>query len=190
MNPKSSLLANHSHHLHVFYSQSLFSSKEFLPLKSDKLWRIDSGVVRSLTWDSEGKIITLGFWGKGDVVGRPLSKMSPYQVECLSNVKVSEIAPENGYLQKALLTHAWKSEEFLKIIHQLSATDRLFHLLVWLSKYFGKPVVSDILLDFQLTHQNLAETIGSTRVTVTRLLNRLERKGKIKRLKRKLFICT
>jgi CRP-like cAMP-binding protein len=159
----------------------MFKFKNILPLKPDTLWKIESGVVHSFTWDEEGRTMTLGFWGKGDVVGNPLSRMNPYQVECLTTVQISELLPESGYLQKALLVHAWKSEELLKIIHQQSIADRLFHLLLWLAEQVGKPVASGTLLELRLTHQDLADTIGSTRVSVTRLLGQMEREGRIGR---------
>lgn len=132
--------------------------------------------------------MTLGFWGKGDIVGHPLSRMKPYQVECLTTVQISELPPESGYLQKALLTHVWKSEELLRIIHQSSIADRLLHLLLWLADQFGRPVISGTLLELRLTHQDLADTIGSTRVSVTRLLGQMEREGKIERSPRKLLL--
>ena len=50
-----------------------------------------------------------------------------------------------------------------------------------LSYQFGKPVMGGTLFDLRLTHQDLADTIGSTRVSITRLLRRLEQNGKIKR---------
>lgn len=132
--------------------------------------------------------MTLGFWGRGDVVGHPLSRMELYQVECLTTVQIRELPLESSDLQKALLAHAWKSEELLRIVHQPSITDRLLHLLLWLAKQFGKPVISGTLLDLRLTHQDLADTIGSTRVSVTRLLGQMEREGKIERLSRKLLL--
>jgi CRP-like cAMP-binding protein len=145
-------------------------------------------MVRSLTWDEEGRITTLGFWGEGDVVGQPLSRMKPYQVECLTTVQVSELLP-SSYLQQALLVHAWKSEELLNVIHQPSVANRLLLLLDWLSHQFGKPVAHGMRLDLRLTHQDLADTIGSARVSVTRLLGQMEREGKIERSQRTLIFC-
>jgi CRP-like cAMP-binding protein len=188
MNLRSSTFLSHSSHLYIVLSQSTFKCKDILPLESDTLWKIDSGVVRSFTWDEEGKTMTLGFWGKGDVVGHSLSRMTPYQVECLTMVQISELSLESGYLQKALLVHAWKGEELLKIIHQPSIADRLMHLLLWLSDQFGEPLVSGTRIDLRLTHQDLADTIGSTRVSVTRLLNQMEREGKIERSHRTITI--
>lgn len=181
MNLRSSALLSHSSCLHIVPSQSTFKCKEILPLEPDTLFKIESGVVRSFTWNQEGRIVTLGFWGKGDVVGHPLSRMKQYQVECLTMVQISEFSLENSYLQHALLVHAWKSEELLTIIHRPSIADRLTHLLLWLSDQFGKPVISGMLLELRLTHQDLADTIGSTRVSVTRLLGQMEQEGKIER---------
>jgi CRP-like cAMP-binding protein len=91
-------------------------------------------------------------------------------------------------LRQALLVHAWKSEELLKIVNQPSLVDRLFQLLSWLANQFGKPVLSGKLLDLRLTHQDLGDTIGSTRVSVTRVLNQLEQEGKIERSRRSLVL--
>jgi CRP-like cAMP-binding protein len=179
----------HPSHLRIVYSQRILKSKDILPLQSDDLWKIESGIVRSLTWDEEGRTMTLGFWGEGDVVGNPLSRMQPYQIECLTNIQMSELLPGSDYLQQALLIHAWKSEALLSIVHQPYVVDRLLRLLEWLADQFGKPVAHGMLLDLRLTHQVLAETIGSTRVSVTRLLSQLEQAGKIQRSQRKLIVC-
>jgi hypothetical protein len=66
MNADLPLLSSRSSHLHVVYSQLTFKCKNILPLKPSTLWKIESGVVRSVTWDEEGRTVTLGFWGKGD----------------------------------------------------------------------------------------------------------------------------
>lgn len=181
MTTKLPLLTSDTSHLRVVHPQQTFKCKDLLPLTLNALWKIEAGVVRSLTWNEQGKVMTLGFWGPGDVVGQPLSCMEPYQVECLTDVWISELLPETSYLQQALLRHAWKSEELVCIIHHPSILDRLLHLLRWLSHQFGKPVMGGILLDLRLTHQDLADTVGSTRVSITRLLKRLEQEGQIER---------
>ena len=52
---------------------------------------------------------------------------------------------------------------------------RLTKLLVWLAQKFGTQVLQGVLINLRLTHQELADMIGSTRVTVTRLLNQLDK---------------
>jgi CRP-like cAMP-binding protein len=175
---------NQSSVLQSLHASKAFQSKELLPLQLERLWRIEAGVVRSLTWDAEGKTTTLGFWGKGDVVGQPLSRIKPYQVECLTAVQVYEILPEDQYLNTALLTHAWKSEELLSILHHSSAVEQLLKLLKWLAHQFGHPTPYGVLLNLGLTHQDFADTLGMTRITITRLFNQLEREGKVQRFTR------
>jgi CRP-like cAMP-binding protein len=167
--------------LSIVYPQHNFQRKDLLPLSPDQLWKIESGVVRTVTWDEEGTQATLGFWGEGDVVGRSLSRMEPYQIRCLTAVKVSELPLANRYLQTALLQNAWKSEELLGILHHQSVRLRLWHFLEWLSLRFGRSLPQGRLTEPRLTHQDIAETIGTSRVTVTRLLNKLEREGQIRR---------
>ncbi len=190
MTASPSGFTRYSAHLRIVYSQKMLKSKDILTLEPDMLWQIERGVVRSLSWDEDGRSFTLGFWGIGDVVGYPLSRIRPYQVECLTEVQVTRLSPDSHDLQQALLVHAWKSEELLKIIHRPLVTDRLLQLLQWLASHFGKPVTQGTLLDLRLTHQDLADTIGSTRVSVTRLLQQLEREGRIRRSQRHFILHT
>ena len=56
---------------------------------------------------------------------------------------------------------------------------RLSKLLIWFAQKFGKQVINGVLIDIRITHQDLADIMGSTRVTVTRLLNKLEQERMI-----------
>ncbi len=190
MSISSPIPSNFPTRLRVVYPQQAFNYKDLMPLRSDWIWKIEQGVVRSLTWNEEGNPITLGFWGKGDVVGQPLSRLEPYQVVCLTSVIASQLPLENYSLQPALLIHAWKSEELLSILHQHCVYERLLRFLEWLSRHFGKTIPQGTLLNLRLTHQDIAETLGTSRVTVTRLINQLEREGRIQRSHRHLIVTT
>ncbi len=166
--------------LRLVYPQQRFNYKDSIPLRLGCIWKIEQGVVRSLTWDDDGRIITLGFWGRGDVVGQPLSRIKPYQIVCLTSVQATQLSLNNDSLQE-ILAHVWKSEEFLSILNQHSIYPRLLHLFEWLSHHFGKTVEGGTLINLRLTHQSIAESICTTRVTVTRLINQLKREGKIQK---------
>lgn len=58
----------------------------------------------------------------------------------------------------------------------------LLRLLSWLAKRFGRTVEHGQLIDLRLTHQDLSELLGSTRVTVTRTLSQLEQQKLIQRI--------
>lgn len=169
--------------------QRTFNRRDLVPLRPDCLWRIERGVVRTITCGQEGTLITLGYWGPGDVIGEPLSRVSPYQVECLTSVEAS-ILPSHLWHQvlDAELRHIQQAEELLSIVHCKSAHLCLMQLLYWLSQKFGREVNRGKLINLRLTHQDIAETTGMTRVTITKLLNQLEREGRICRCHEHLIL--
>ena len=157
-------------------------SGDLLPSNTDSLWQIDSGFVRTLTWNEEGDLVTLGVWGPGDVVGRQLSSITPYQMACLTSVQVQPLPVSTSYLCEAMRLHVRAMEELLSIIICKRAPHRLLKFLYWLAHRFGRRVEQGQMIDVRLTHQLLAEITGITRVTTTRLLNQFEREGKLIRV--------
>ncbi|WP_254566243.1 Crp/Fnr family transcriptional regulator [Oscillatoria sp. HE19RPO] len=159
-----------------------FRRKDSIPMWQDVLWKIDRGVVRTIAWTEDGSTIASGYWGPGDVVGEPLCCINGYQIECLTSVEVSMIAGHQWQqVLDAIRTHTQKTEELLTIIHCKQVQERLLKFLVWLSDKFARPVEQGRLLELPMTHQEIAEAIGISRVTVTRLLQRLENEGAIAR---------
>jgi hypothetical protein len=163
--------------------RQLFNFKDGLPNINGALWEIQSGVVRSWTWTSDGTIVTLGFWGAGDLVGQVHPGREPYCLACHSPVYARRRNVHDPNLQEALIQRIWKQEEMLRIIHQPSVADRLLHLLEWLAYNHGQPTPDGMRLNLSLTHQILADTIRASRVTVTRLMSRLEQTEKIQRFR-------
>jgi CRP-like cAMP-binding protein len=171
-------------------SLKIFARKEIIPLRNEVLWRIERGAVRTLTWAEDGTFITLGYWGPGDLIGSPLSKVKPYQIECLTSVEVS-IIPSYLWHQdiEGLFTHIQQSEELLSIVHLKPISLRLWKFLVWLSEKFGRDVEQqDKVIDINITHQEIAEVLNTTRVTITRLLQQFEEEGVLLRYKRRIIL--
>lgn len=160
-----------------------FARRTEIPYKQSSFWQIETGVVRTLTWLADGKAVILGLWGAGDIVGKGLSHVDPYQIECLTKVEAVSISlEESDRLSEVLLAHLQQAEE-LMVIRSYKAMDMmLLRLLSWLSQKFGREIEQGRLIDLRLTHQDLAELLGSTRVTVTRILRQLEQQGLIQRL--------
>jgi CRP-like cAMP-binding protein len=65
---------------------------------------------------------------------------------------------------------------------------RLVSFLLILCRDFGVPCADGITIDLKLSHQAIAEAIGSTRVTVTRLLGDLREKKMISIHKKKITV--
>ncbi|MEH1929584.1 MAG: Crp/Fnr family transcriptional regulator [Nostoc sp.] len=169
--------------------QQIFTRREVIPLQNDVLWRIDHGAVRTLTWSEDGTFITLGYWGLGDLIGYPLSRVKPYQIECLTGVEISIVAPYLWHQDiNALLSHIQQAEDLLKIVHRKPISLRLWQFLVWLSEKFRRDVDQGKLINLNVTHQDIAEVLNTTRVTVTRLLQQLESQGTVLRHKRRIIL--
>ncbi len=169
--------------------QRLFTRREVIPPRNDVLWRIERGAVRALTWGEDGTYITLGYWGTGDLIGYPLSKVKPYQIECLTSVEVSVVPPHLWNQDtNALLSHIQQAEELLSIVHRKPIALRLWQFLMWLSEKFGRDVEQGKLIDLNVTHQEMAEVLNTTRVTITRLLQQFEEEGTLSRYKRRMIL--
>lgn len=166
-----------------------FKHNDFIPLQPDALWLIEQGAVRTLTWNEEGTVVTLGYWGSGDVVGQPLSNLQPYQIECLTNVEACFIPlNQSCRILDSIWRHIKQTEELLCIVHLERIPQRLQYFLSWLARKFGRRVEAGQLIDLRITHQELAEVLGTTRVTVTRQLKVFEQDGIISRPQRNFIV--
>ena len=160
-----------------------FSLRSSLPVKQSSVWKIESGAVRTLTWLEDGTTITTGIWGPGDIVGKVLSTVDPYQIECLTIVDAIPVVVDKENIPvEWLFTHLQHTETLIMIRSYRRVDTMLVKLLGWLGKRFGRSVESGNLIDLRLTHQDLAELVGTTRVTITRILGQFEEQGLIERL--------
>lgn len=164
-------------------AQHLFTRRSFLPEQKNALWKIERGFVRTFTYLEDGTTVALGLWGPGDVVGLALSRIKPYQMECLTKVSATILSLDDyPELTETLLIHIQQAEELMVIRSYKKVDTMLIKLLAWLSKRFGSEVEKGRLIDMRLTHEDLAEMLGSTRVTMTRILGQFEQEGLINRL--------
>jgi CRP-like cAMP-binding protein len=143
-------------------------------------WIIEDGYVLLTADNDDGHTTTLGIWGPGELVlpmllGRPsvhLSALSAVKVQGWSATAEEEV----HYLKQQLAQLA----TLLQLAHIRRAETRLHKLLLWLGERFGQTSSRGVSLSFNalnLTHRNLAEITGMTRVTVTKALIRFRQDG-------------
>ncbi|MCU0565011.1 MAG: Crp/Fnr family transcriptional regulator [Oculatellaceae cyanobacterium Prado106] len=165
-----------------------FKRREQVILPPKQLWFIESGAVRTYTLTTEGTIIALGFWGTGDTVGSVLACVQPYIVECLAEVQARSLPTDQcRNLSHIVLSHLHQTQELLRV-RSGSVPLRLQELLDWLANKFGRASDQGTLIQIRLTHQDIADTLGTTRVTITRLLNQLEQDGQIRWMQQYLLL--
>lgn len=163
---------------------STFKRRETIPLGENILWQIRSGAVRLFTLSDDGSVITLGFWGVGDLIGQPFICIQPCQIECLTDVEAVSLTPDQCWdLNRVTLFHIHQLQEIIRI-RQGQVQQRLQLLLNWLAHKFGRATEQGKFIELPLTHQDIADAVGTTRVTVTRLMQDLERDAVISYSKR------
>ncbi|GAB4232737.1 MAG: hypothetical protein Kow00121_60840 [Elainellaceae cyanobacterium] len=142
-----------------------------------------------MTWLEDGTNVVLGIWGNGNTVGKSFSSAEPYQIECISKVEATPVPLTYlGDCSKILFAHICQAEALMEIRSYKRVDLMLLKLLNWLAQRFGQEVEQGILIDLRFTHLDLAEAIGTTRVTVTRTLNQLQQNGIIECLPLKRII--
>lgn len=193
ISPHSAAAYGQDYNIPNYYQPQLFKFKrhDLLHFRDSGLWRIQSGYVRTLTWNAEGEFIPLGFWQKGDVIGCAIAQTNPYKAQCLTPVVAEYLGSRYAFSKCDVLAQVRQSNELLQISHCRSAETRLLSFLCWAAQRFGQrstdvnKAAGDCQINCyrnlpKLTHQEIGESIGITRVTVTRLLKGLEREGLIR----------
>ncbi|MDJ0723667.1 MAG: global nitrogen regulator NtcA [Prochloraceae cyanobacterium] len=97
--------------------------------------------------------------------------------------------PELSMLMlQGLSSRILQTEMMIETLAHRDMGSRLVSFLLILCRDFGVPTSDGIRIDLKLSHQAIAEAIGSTRVTVTRLLGELRAKETISIHKKKITV--
>ncbi|HIK51226.1 MAG TPA: global nitrogen regulator NtcA [Oscillatoriales cyanobacterium M59_W2019_021] len=89
---------------------------------------------------------------------------------------------------QGLSSRILQTEMMIETLAHRDMGSRLVSFLLILCRDFGIPSSEGITIDLKLSHQAIAEAIGSTRVTVTRLLGDLREKRMISIHKKKITV--
>lgn len=73
-----------------------------------------------------------------------------------------------------MLSHIHQMQELFRVRHGL-IQQRLLQFLDWLANKFGFRADQGRLIPLRLTHQDVADVLGTTRVTITKSLQQLQR---------------
>lgn len=164
-----------------------YSKGEIITLNPSVIFYVCQGLVKLNTFCETGEEVLTGLVSEGMVFGSSLTSLETYQATALSDVKLvslslAEIAA-SGMLSQILLPkinqRLRQTESFLATSGRQRVQDRLHYLLMLLKQEIGQPVPEGTRLSFRLTHQELASACCTTRVTITRLLGKLQQENVI-----------
>lgn len=156
------------------------SAGETLP--SSISWMLEDGYLWLSAGDEEESTTTLGLWGPGDIVIPSMFSDRQVKLCSLSAVQVEEKLVSEEEHQTFVNEQALQLASLLQISRVRQAEERLFRFLLWLGERFGRVNSQGVSLSFRdmnLTHRNLAEMTGLTRVTVTKALLRFRKEQRL-----------
>lgn len=117
---------------------------------------------------------------------------TPVELMSLQADQVGAALKENpelsGVMLRGLSSRILQTEMMIETLAHRDMGSRLVSFLLILCRDFGVPGESGITIDLKLSHQAIAEAIGSTRVTVTRLLGDLREQDMISIHKKKITV--
>lgn len=171
--------------LHSYYR---FKRRDRISVDTYTLWQVRSGLVRTVTWSEDGEVVPLGLWSPGSVIGVPISQVEPCELQCLSAVELLRLPIDYSLTVDMLLKHTAQVNRLLQIMHCRQVQERLLKFSCWLAENFGQPTSHGRIITVRLTHQEIAETIGTSRVTVTRFIKQLEAAGLLRWSGRERFV--
>ena len=165
---------------------------------------VNGGRIKVSKVTRDGKELTLAYRGPGEVFGElvlidggPREEMA----EAMENALISEL--ERGEFEKILQKEGMVGYRLTKIvaqrrrdvenkIEQLIFKDvnaKLAELLLRLAAEYGIDDKRGTLVALKITHQEMANLIGSTRETVSLTLSQFKRKGLIQTEGRKVILA-
>ncbi|MCM1981314.1 Crp/Fnr family transcriptional regulator [Lyngbya confervoides] len=171
----------------LYHDRKLWTFKrgEAIPLKEEDVWVVCRGVVQLSTLYPSGDEGILGLACASMPFGRPFTQVNPYEAVALSDVVLMRLhhmeLEQSPRLAQSLMREMGRriqqTEALLAMAGCRRVKDRLRQLILLLQQELGHVTPEGIKLSIKLTHQQLASMIGTTRVTVTRLLMELKDEG-------------
>lgn len=185
------------------YRCRTFSKDEKVPARAGLLYLVQRGAVRlvgsaqvTATSSISSKVprataeeAFLGFVGAGQPF--EIIAQSPFTLQSYAHVDQTSVIwlywhdLDNWPHFRREVLDAFRYQHqrkllWLSTLGQRRTIDQLLGFLTLLIEEYGEPCENGYCLPWSLTHAQIGSAIGSTRVTVTRLMGKLRQKGLIK----------
>ncbi|MEB3174255.1 MAG: Crp/Fnr family transcriptional regulator [Cyanobacteriota bacterium] len=169
------------------YRDRRFGQDEFIPSRPGLLYLVHQGAARILGFPApDAPPALLGIWRAGQpytIVGH-----SPFEMRVYAHLEETAVVwlywrelQQWPALYQAILEQFHQRHQsqlaWLTLLGQKSTLKRLLYFWLLLSREVGEISPEGYRIPFPLTHCQIAQAIASTRVTVSRLLGRLQRQG-------------
>ncbi|NJL88302.1 MAG: Crp/Fnr family transcriptional regulator [Leptolyngbyaceae cyanobacterium SM1_1_3] len=166
-------------------SLTSYTAGQSIPLRASEILIVCRGVIQLFTIQPDGSETLLGLAGPSSPMGLPLTTVDPYWADALTDADILSLSMAEiesspilmAGLFRRMARRLQQSEAWLALSGKRLVGDRLRHLLMLIADEFGQADERGIRINIRLTHHQLAAAIGTTRVTVTRLLKDFKTEG-------------
>jgi CRP-like cAMP-binding protein len=162
---------------------SSYTTGKRIPLSDGEVCIIYRGVARTQILQDGGEESILGLVGPMMPLSSSFTLLDAYEVYALTHVdlirlRCSEVQ-KSGVLMRELnlmlIQRLRRTEALLALQGKRQTSERLIGFLSFLAQEYGRSTAQGIRLEIQLSHQQIADAISTTRVTITKLLGLLRK---------------
>ncbi len=161
------------------------SSGSTVPLHKACLWVVVRGMVRLGALTVHGDELMLGLAGPNESFGEPLSNVPAFEAITLSDCDLLCIAMDKIQdspclaqdLLSTLMLRQRQATHLLAVVGLRRIEERVRGFLELLALDYGQTCDQGLRLPVLLTHQDMANALSTTRVTVTRIIGQLKDEG-------------
>lgn len=163
---------------------------------ADTLYLIKAGKLKLVQLTEGGREIIVDILGSGEVLGETILFQKGdylYGAQAIETTKVCSFSlaqfetliRNNPAFAVKIISHlGQKLYEFVRLAGEItgvSAREKLLHILHRLADEHGRPLDSGMLIELELTQQELADMVGISRVKVAQIISELKDNGIIER---------
>lgn len=177
-----------------------------LGTQSDNVYVVANGRVKIFELTADGKEVILWFCAAGELFGfaenMVASTFSSHQVHAQACGRGELLVIDRSDFEHFITDNpetvlpvvqllGFRLREVSEVLMDVTSSDvtsRVIRLLYRLGGLYGKAVNKGLRIDLSITHQEMADMIGTSRQTVTTVLGDLKRKGFIETEQRMIII--
>jgi CRP/FNR family transcriptional regulator, cyclic AMP receptor protein len=152
--------------------------------RADALYFIESGQVKLQMLSSEGKACLLAIETAGDIFGELcLAQSGPRQETAIAMKETKlRLLPRSSFLQhlthnsllegfaRYLVTRVGDNQQAIASLITVDSEHRLAETLLLLAHKLGQPNSNSTRIEHKITHEELAEMVGTTRPRITEFM--------------------
>ncbi|MFM9088928.1 MAG: Crp/Fnr family transcriptional regulator [Cyanobium sp.] len=161
------------------------STGSSIPLLRHHLWLVVRGMVKLGCVTVHGDEVLLGLAGPNELFGESLAGPDAYEATTLTDCDLlclsqAELDKHPGFIPlflEAVCQRQRQSQAMLALLGLKRIEDRVRGFLELLAIEYGVTTAQGLRLTPKLTHQEIASALGTTRVTVTRIIGQLREMG-------------